>query len=384
MRISIPENIEYAIKTLSDAGFKAYIVGGCVRDSLLGITPTDYDICTSAHPDDVNRIFDKTVNTGIKHGTVTAIVGNEPIEITTFRTENGYADFRRPDKVEFVNSLKKDLSRRDFTINAMCYNKSEGLIDYFGGIDDLNRGILRTVGNADARFKEDALRILRLFRFASVIGFTPEEKTLDAAITNAPLLKNISSERIEKELRKTSCGKKPSAVLPLIDTGILPTLKSNQDIVKISLLPQKDNLKFFAFLYLLSNDLTRVLSFLKCSNAFKKYSVSLSEKMPAKADTRPEIKRLMNYLEEDIFDLFALKSVLLSQNTEKQIKTVREVLNTGEPYKISQLAVDGNDVTAKGYTGKEINTILSRLLEKVISDPALNEKEILKNLIQSN
>lgn len=381
MRINMPENIEYAIKTLSDAGFKAYIVGGCVRDSLLGIVPTDYDICTSAHPDDVTRIFDKTVNTGIKHGTVTAIVENEPIEITTFRTEDGYADFRRPDKVKFVNSLKEDLSRRDFTVNAMCYNKSEGLIDYFGGIDDLNKGILRTVGNADARFKEDALRILRLFRFASVLGFTPEEKTLNAAITNAPLLKNISAERIEKELRKTSCGKKPSAVLPLIDTGVLPTLKSNRDIAKISLLPQKYNLKFFAFLYLLSNDLTRILSFLKCSNAFKKYAVSLSEKMSAKAYTRPEIKRLMNYLEEDIFDLFALKSVLLSENTEKQIKTVREVLNTGEPYKISQLAVDGNDITAKGYTGKEINAILSRLLEKVISDPTLNEKEILKNLI---
>jgi len=202
----IPQAQEFIINRLAQNGHKAYIVGGCVRDILLGKTPDDYDITTSATPQEIITLFEKTIPTGIKHGTVTVVVDGTAVEVTTFRTENGYTDNRRPDEVNFVSDIKEDLSRRDFTINAMAYNKQEGLIDLFDGRADLENKILRTVGNSEKRFKEDALRILRLFRFASVLGFQIEESTLHSAIENAHLLENVSRERIFTELKKAIKG----------------------------------------------------------------------------------------------------------------------------------------------------------------------------------
>ena len=196
MRFSIPSKIEYVLSVLHNAGHKAYIVGGCVRDLLCGKEPHDFDITTSALPQEVSALFEKTVETGIKHGTVTVIIDRTPIEVTTFRTEGAYINHRRPDSVSFVSAVDEDLSRRDFTVNAMCYNHSEGLIDLFGGKADIENRILRAVGEPKARFCEDALRILRLFRFAATLGFSIEEKTLSAAIECAPFLKSISAERI--------------------------------------------------------------------------------------------------------------------------------------------------------------------------------------------
>ena len=381
MQIIIPKSVKFLIDTLCGAGFKAYIVGGCVRDSLLNMPAGDYDVCTNAKPREVMNLFEKTVATGIKHGTVTVIIEKTGIEVTTFRTDGDYSDSRRPDTVEFTNDLKADLSRRDFTVNAMCYNEKEGLIDYFGGKDDLKAKTLRAVGNADERFCEDALRILRLFRFASALGFTPEKSTFDAAVKRAPLLKNISAERIEKELFKTACGINPSAVLPLIDTGVLPALKANEKISEIPLLPDNSNLKFFAFLYLLSEDLPAVLDFLKCSNAFKKYSLALSGSIDAKTETRSDIKRLLRQLEDSIFDLLFFKSAIKKEKTESAVETAKEILRNNEPYKISQLKINGNDVALKGYKGAEINEVLLKLLEEVIKKPELNRKEVLENLI---
>lgn len=381
MQIAVPENVRFVLNTLCGAGFEAYIVGGCVRDCLLGLPVDDYDVCTSAKPDDVIHLFEKTVTTGIKHGTVTVIVRKTPIEVTTFRTDGDYSDSRRPDTVEFVGDLKTDLSRRDFTVNAMCFSESSGLIDYYDGLGDLKKKTLRTVGNADRRFGEDALRILRLFRFCSTLDFKPEKHTFDAALKNACLLKRISAERIEKELRKTACGKNPAVVLPLIGAGVLPTLKPNEDITKIPLLPQKEDLKFFAFLYLQSDDLPALLDFLKCSNAFKKYAADLSGNIRAKTESPQDIKHLLASLEKNIFDLFALKSILFKESTEPPEAKAREIIKENEPYKISQLAISGKDAAAAGYKGAEINRVLSELLEEVIKKPGLNKKEILENLL---
>ena len=381
MEIIIPDNVKFVLSTLLDAGFKAYIVGGCVRDSLLNLPAGDYDICTDAAPRNVTALFSKTVATGIKHGTVTVIAGKTPVEVTTFRTDGNYSDSRRPDSVEFVGDLKTDLSRRDFTVNAMCFNEAEGLIDYFGGIDDLKAKTLRTVGDTDRRFKEDALRILRLFRFSSTLGFGIEKSTFDAAIKNAPLLKNISAERIAKELNKTSSGKNPAAVLPLIDTGVLPALSANKEISKIPLLPDNGDLKFAAFLYLLSDDLKGVLEFLKCSNAFKKYALDLSLYANAPIDTKVDIKHLLCRLENVFFDLLAFKSAIFGVATDEAANTAKEIIKAGEPYKISHLAVDGGSVAEKGYKGTEINNKLQYLLKKVTENPELNRKETLLNLI---
>ncbi len=178
----IPQNALLVINRLTQNGYKAYIVGGCVRDILLDKTPHDFDITTNAKPNEIISLFEKTVPTGIKHGTVTVILRDEPIEVTTFRTDRDYTDNRRPDNVTFVDDLKEDLARRDFTVNALAYNKTEGLKDFFGGQDDLQNKILRAVGNPEKRFREDALRILRLFRFASTLGFSIEEQTLNDAI----------------------------------------------------------------------------------------------------------------------------------------------------------------------------------------------------------
>ncbi|MBO4433244.1 MAG: CCA tRNA nucleotidyltransferase [Clostridia bacterium] len=381
MQINIPNNVKFVLDTLSSAGFKAYIVGGCVRDNLLNLPAGDYDVCTNAKPEDVMGLFTKTVATGIKHGTVTVIIDRTPVEVTTFRTDGDYSDSRRPDTVEFTNDLKADLSRRDFTVNAMCYNEAEGLIDYFGGRDDLKAKTLRTVGDSDKRFCEDALRILRLFRFASTLDFKPEKHTFDAAIKNARSLKNISAERIEKEIKKLSCGKNPAAVLPLVDTGVLPLLKSNEKISDIPLLPDNEGLKFFTFLYFLSDDLPAVLDFLKCSNAFKKYALSLSGQINAEIKTRADIKRLLRNLENGIFDLLCLKSVIFKENTEYARRAAKEIIESGEPYKISQLKVNGKDIKTKGYKGKEVNDVLEKLLKTVTEEPNLNEYEILMNLI---
>lgn len=381
MRITVPESAVFILNTLQNAGFKAYIVGGCVRDSLLGLPAGDCDICTSAKPQDVINLFEKTVNTGIKHGTVTVIVSGVPVEVTTFRTDGDYSDSRRPDTVKFTDDLKADLSRRDFTVNAMCFNGEEGLVDYFGGLDDLKTKTLRTVGDADRRFNEDALRILRLFRFSSALGFTPEKLTFDAALKNAQNLKNISAERIEKELRKTASGKNPEAILPLIDTGVLPTLKVNPEISKIPLLPDNEDLKFFAFLYLLSDDLPGMLEFLKCSNKFKKYALSLALNANAEIGTRVDIKHLLRALEADIFDLFSYRTAIPGEDVSAAEKAASDIINSGEPYKVSRLAVSGKDIAEKGYEGAEINAVLSRLLEAVTENPELNDRETLKNLI---
>ncbi len=215
MTMDMPKNVDTAINLLQSAGFEAYAVGGCVRDSLLGKTPNDWDITTSAKPEDMKSVFADfhCIYTGIKHGTVTVVIDGEPLEITTFRLDGEYEDNRHPKSVTFTSNLGADLGRRDFTVNAMAYSKMTGTVDLFGGQNDLKNKIIRCVGDPDRRFNEDALRILRALRFASALDFEIEEKTAQSLLKNRALLGNISEERIAKELLKLVCGKGAKRIL---------------------------------------------------------------------------------------------------------------------------------------------------------------------------
>ncbi len=221
MRIVLPEKVKLIIDELNRAGFEGYAVGGCVRDSMLGKMPKDWDVTTNASPEEIKSLFKRTVDTGIEHGTVTVLLGDEGFEVTTYRIDGKYEDNRHPSEVKFTKSLSEDLLRRDFTINAMAYNEKDGIVDLFGGEDDLKKGIIRAVGNPRERFSEDALRIMRAARFASVLGFEIEEETEKAMAYLAENLKDISAERIREELFKLIMGKYPEKILIAADTGIL-------------------------------------------------------------------------------------------------------------------------------------------------------------------
>ena len=382
----LPSDTEYIIETLQKNGYEAYAVGGCVRDMLNGDTPHDFDITTSAEPEAVISLFKKTVPTGIKHGTVTVIINGVPNEVTTYRTDGEYRDHRRPDSVIFVKSLREDLARRDFTVNAMAYNKRDGLKDFFGGKEDIQNRILRAVGEPERRFYEDALRILRLFRFSSVLGFNIEENTLKAALEYAPTLKSVSAERIYSELLKTLCGKKPAALKPLTDIGGLGFLGLNTapDYGILPLLGSADT-KLFAFLYSGGADVTAALDFLRVPNKTKKAARDMLTllNMPF-PKTKPEIKEML-YLTspvsvENYFDYKAA----YGENCENARNMLSEIIENAEPYKISDLKIRGEDLKKLGIRGRETGEMLEALRKYVIPDPTLNTKsrllEEIKNL----
>lgn len=220
MEFHIPEKVQYIIDTLSVHGYEAYAVGGCVRDMILGKDPEDWDITTSAKPYEIKKVFKRTVDTGIEHGTVTVLMDKDHYEVTTYRLDGIYEDYRHPKEVSFTSSLAEDLKRRDFTINAMAYNPENGIVDLFGGMEDLKKGLIRCVGNASERFEEDALRILRAVRFSAQLGFQIEEHTKEAIIKKAPLLRNISAERIRTELTKLLISDHPDRLRLLYELGI--------------------------------------------------------------------------------------------------------------------------------------------------------------------
>lgn len=220
-KLAFPDNVGYVINKLNEAGFEAYMVGGCVRDSLLGRKPYDWDITTNALPGQIKSIFQKTYDTGIRHGTVTVSTGDRLVEVTTYRIDGEYSDNRRPDNVNFSSSLREDLARRDFTINALAYSPDKGLVDYFNGLDHLKNGEIRAVGHANLRFREDALRMLRAVRFSAQLGFKIEQATLAAITYNCRLIANISSERVRDELDKLLVSNNPKNFSILYNTGLL-------------------------------------------------------------------------------------------------------------------------------------------------------------------
>ena len=386
MIIILPEEVKKILSVLEYKGFKAYIVGGCVRDILMKKAPHDYDIATSASPEQIKSLFNKTADTGIKHGTVTVIENGIPFEVTTFRTESGYSDLRRPDKVYFVKDIKEDLSRRDFTMNAIAFSLNGEITDPFGGQTDIKNKVIKTVGDPYKRFSEDALRILRLFRFSSALDFLPEKNTLNAALELSDELKKISTERIVSELKKTICSNFPENSTPLFKTKALSFLgiENCPRLNKLKLLKNNPELRMFAFLKESSQNAAQTAKNLKLSRKeTDKISDLLYIEKNLKSENKINIKEIMSKLKNpETFDDYAdYAKIFKDFNGEKLKADYIEIIKNKEPYKISDLAVDGSVISAFGISGKEVGAELERLLKIVIVNPEENKKELLLKMI---
>lgn len=379
----LPEYVKKILIKLKENGYEGYAVGGCVRDIIMNTKPNDYDVTTNALPEVVEGLFKKTIPTGIKHGTVTVMSEGHPIEVTTFRTEFGYSDSRRPDKVKFVTDIKDDLSRRDFTVNAIAYDENGKFIDPFDGRNDINLKILRAVGEPKKRFQEDALRILRLFRFASQLQFTPESCTLDAALSLSGGLKKISCERIANELIKALCGNEPDALLPLLNCGALEFIgiSSSPTLSSLKALPKKDMIRLAAFIILCKGDAQRISKSLKLSNEMRNYIIAQTTLYSEKdISSREELKYAMfRFGDTVVKEHLIIKKVLSGVAFDYTV--IDEIKQSKEPYTLSMLAINGKDLLNIGIQGEEIGKTLNYLLEAVISTPPLNTKEKLIEII---
>ncbi len=385
---SFPAYALECIRKIEEFGYDAYLVGGCVRDAILGRPISDIDITTNARPENIIEIFEKTIPTGIKHGTVTVIVEGNQIEVTTFRTESGYADLRHPDNVEFVSNLQDDLARRDFTINAMAFSPRTGLIDLFGGRDDLAKNIIRTVCEAKQRFSEDALRILRAFRFASVLDFEIENETQKAAIECSNGLCHVSGERILQELIKLAKGKRPSKIIPLYECGALKPFGLERVEISPSVLDllyelkTPDNYTPAIFLSLLVFDVETVIEKLKLSNVLKQQLLFLAAHPDIFINNKTELKMYLSSFTEDYIRLYIEKLKLFSCYKAEFVSALfDEVIQSEEPYKICHLKLSGNDIIKMGYSGKDLGIVLNKLLKDVIIHPEHNNIDTLKKLI---
>lgn len=386
------------LDALHGAGHAAYAVGGCVRDSLLGLAPHDWDLCTSARPEQVMALFgeEKCIPTGLQHGTVTVKQGGRLYETTTFRTEGAYSDGRHPDAVCFVPDVREDLARRDFTINAMAYSAEEGLIDPFGGRDDLAAHLVRAVGEPERRFEEDALRILRLYRFAARFGFAIDPATGAAARALGPHLDCVSAERIQEELLKLLAAPRPGSYLePAVLAVILPELEPEKQPEQFAELcrtidriePTAENVpaRLAALLCPLGEAGARkALRKLKCSNALTDEVTALERETPGTPNTTLTVqaKRLLGRYElPTIQRLTALCSARHPEQTEAfaALRAEAEQLTAENACcRVSQLAVNGRDLMAAGVRpGPGLRQVLNALLEAVITGQTPNEKDAL-------
>lgn len=384
----LPDYVKFALNALKKNGFSAYIVGGAVRDLLLNKEPDDFDITTNALPEDIVAIFDRTIPTGIKHGTVTVLIENKSIEITTFRTDGKYSDHRSPKNVKFTNDISEDLSRRDFTVNAIAYNEDDGIIDIFGGENDINSHIIRAVGNPKKRFTEDALRILRAYRFAAVLNFEIEDKTLNGIGQTAHLLSQISAERVFTELIKILLSNNPQIIEGLINFGGLKFLGIKKIIHPnyLNKLPKNKYLRFFTFCYLCNVDSLSICQLLKTDNNFKKHCKNLNSLLKYKLPKSKYDLKLMlkDFDEATVLEYIYLIKVLFDINFDSLKAYYDEILENNEPYKISQLDINGYEIIALGYKNETIGEILNSLILRVINNPELNTKEQLKKLINNS
>lgn len=399
MTIRMDEGAAELLDTLHRAGYAAYVVGGCVRDSLLGLTPHDWDLCTSALPQQGMELFgeEKCIPTGLQHGTVTVKQGGGLYEITTFRTEGTYTDGRHPDEVHFVPDVREDLARRDFTINAMAYNAKEGLIDPFGGQADLQSGILRAVGVPHQRFTEDALRILRLYRFAARFGFSIDPPTAQAAQELYAHLDCVSVERIEEELAKLLSAPAPAAyldekilgvVLPELSPEALAAAKPVVDACPAGerALP----VRLAALLLSLGEDGTRrTLRRLRCSNACIEETAVLVREVVSGVPVSLNIhaRRLLGkYNLCTVQRLAALGTALQPEHAADfaALSELAEQLDAdGVCCRVSQLAVNGRDLMAAGVpAGPGIRKVLEALLDGVIREEYPNERQALLAAVQ--
>lgn len=398
MQIQVPHAVDMIIKELENYGFEAYAVGGCVRDTLLGKEPKDWDITTSAKPEQVKEIFKRTIDTGIQHGTVTVMVEHTGYEVTTYRVDGEYEDGRHPKSVEFTSDLIEDLKRRDFTINAMAYSHSIGIVDEFGGVKDLNEGVIRCVGNPNDRFGEDALRILRAVRFAAQLGFEIEEKTRQAITMIAPHMVCVSKERIQMELTRLLLSDHPEKISMIYECGISPYIcehfrKVPAEKIQISPgLSDKKHLRWAAFLHIVSADMAGlILKELKMDNETIVRTSALVKRWDAAVPKDSwGVRRIMSQLDAELFDdLIKLKaSVAPLAGTLEELALMEAeadfIRQAGDCLGLNSLAVNGNDLIAAGITpGKEVGAALQRLFELVLEHPEYNKKEFLLQHIQA-
>ena len=384
VRIEMPYEAEWIIKKIRERGFEAFAVGGCVRDTLLGRTPGDWDITTSAKPEEVKEIFGKTVDTGLQHGTVTIIKNRKGYEVTTYRIDGEYRDGRHPDFVEFTSSLLEDLKRRDFTINAMAYSHETGIVDAFDGMGDLEKKVIRCVGCPRDRFTEDALRILRAIRFAAQLGFSIEGETYGAIREIAPNLKNVSKERIQVELTKLLTSAHPEKIAMVEDTGISPYVTGDFPLVFqterermaggisrpepfscLALLPPEKSMRWAGFLRHMEPDMVRrILKGLKLDNE----TVDNGKVMAgaAQAPLGPEkagIRRFLSRMTPYQFDgCLRLKALDKDPQTEEIRRLWEEIEKDGDCVSLKELAVGGGDLLAAGMEGKEIGETLQTFI----------------------
>lgn len=396
----IPENVDKIIKTIEEEGFEAYAVGGCVRDSLLGIEPKDWDITTSAKPEEIKHIFPRTVDTGIEHGTVSVLMGKIPYEVTTYRLDGAYTDGRHPDKVEFSTSLAEDLKRRDFTINAMAYSKQTGVVDLFAGKQDLENGLIRCVGEPLERFSEDALRMLRAIRFGAKLGFCIEAETYRAIGMLKENLAKVSKERIFIELNKTLESDLPIRLLDVKDTGLADFISpvfaqieesSYRDLAKLTGVSKNRSLRWAAFLYKMGEEkAVRILKDLKSDNDNIQVVKHLIRYMDYDVDGGAyRLKILLNRIGyENTRLLLELKQAGFGNDVRdiaKVEKTLDQIIEKREAYRISELALNGKDLIFLGIKqGKQIGDILDFLLDEVMKSPDLNQKEILEDMARKH
>ncbi|MDO4483605.1 MAG: CCA tRNA nucleotidyltransferase [Clostridia bacterium] len=435
----MPENARRVLETLNDHGHKAYVVGGCVRDTLLGLAPKDWDICTSATPEEMQQVFRgfHVVETGLQHGTITVVLDHTPYEVTTFRVDGEYTDHRHPDGVQFVTDVRQDLSRRDFTVNAMAYHPVEGLIDCFGGREDLDRRVIRCVGQAEKRFEEDALRILRALRFASVYDFAIEDATARAALKLKDTLTMVAAERIHVELTKLLCGKACGRILrefrdiiAVVMPEIVPAFDFNQHtphhlydvwehtVRAVEAVEPTETLRMTMLLHdlgkpeaffkdeagvghmyghgrLSANMAKDITNRLRFDNATRERVLTLVEHHDI--DLMPDekiIKRRLNQFgEEALSQLISVRRAdrLAKGTMEEPViregeaalrQVMRQVLDAGECFSLRQLQVNGRDMMILGLKGKQVGEALNVLLEAVIDGQVNNEHQALLTFAQ--
>ncbi len=440
IKIDLPKNVKFIIDTLESAGYEAYAVGGCVRDSILGRTPNDWDITTSAKPLETKALFKKTFDTGIKHGTISVLLGKEIYEVTTYRIDGEYEDARHPKEVTFTAELKEDLLRRDFTINAMAYNPTSGIVDLYGGIEDLKNHVIRCVGVPHDRFSEDALRIMRAVRFAAQLDYTIEEKTQEAIRELAGTLSKISAERIQVELIKLLTSDHPEFLKLAWELGItkviLPefdrAMESEQNnpnhaysvgehSLKVMQYLPPDKVMRLAGLFhdigkmdTKTTDEKGVDHFYGHPEVGAKIAAEVFNRLKFDNDTKTKvcrlvechdwfigavpshIRRYMNRIEEEFFPMIFdfNKADIMAQsfyNREEKLEDLEvlkeaylKVKEAGDCINIKDLAITGSDVIKAGVpAGPGVGAVLKALLEEVLDDPAKNNKDYLLSRIDS-
>lgn len=396
LNIKLPEEVKFIIKILIENGYEAYIVGGCVRDSIIGRNINDWDMTTSAEPEKVVELFDKVILTGIKHGTVTVVINNNHYEITTFRSDGEYDDNRHPIKVEFVKTLREDLARRDFTINAIAYNEEYGIQDYFYGISDLNNKIIRTVGDPVLRFNEDALRMLRAVRFSAQLGFTIDENTFESIKKVSSNIVYISKERVRDELNKIILSDNTKFV-DLKNSKLLDYLIPELNYINSDKLLQLNNMKNDIILRLavllmnLGEDVAEdVLKRFRYDNNTIRNVILLIKYKDFDLDSTINIKRMLNIIGEDLIyglvDIKKAQTILSSDkiksnklnSIDKSLSDIKDIINSGQCYSLKQMNINGRDLIELGYKkGKNIGEVLNHLLNLVMENSKLNDKEVL-------